>query len=459
MGCGSSVELFDKSVYTSLPGTPQPERRTDRNKNAIEDDKTLRGDVIQKQYARKTREEKLKMMDRRRSSAAKEISDRAMEDRERLSLSSRYGSRATSRTTSRTGSPSMRVTPLAMANGIMTPQRDEVRSAGRTKKLSDLNEATSDSIELRGGSKQADLKGGTEEVTTGERTPDSLSERDDKENRLDGRGVGVESAGARKGKGKKWSGKKGNRGSVDDGENVKQEERKTGETGEERTVGRIAAGSGDGSDDNAIVNHPHVVDADTDRACESFRGSNVVTVTNQDGDSLEEGKLDGATKQEETNNFDNNDKIDEKSVQNKRKSERKKRKARNVDGECKNLDSVMKGTYDQKQADDVVTAGNPELTSNVDEQRAKSFIKPEIRVSDGEIFNFNNNATDLSTGDLGSDLDIKAGSDLDLMAPSLPSFSAKASGAKKGKPLKKKRSSKREKRSGERVGELGVRDR
>jgi hypothetical protein len=43
----------------------------DRNKNTIEGGKTLRGDVIQKQYARKTREEKLKEMDRRRSSAAK----------------------------------------------------------------------------------------------------------------------------------------------------------------------------------------------------------------------------------------------------------------------------------------------------------------------------------------------------------------------------------------------------
>ncbi|KAK7473835.1 hypothetical protein BaRGS_00034942 [Batillaria attramentaria] len=86
--------------------------------NHVKDKNILRGDVTQKYEARKLREIKLRQKQLRITTAAEErnscdidslgmafeLSGRVMEERERLSISSK--SRATSRNTSRTGSPS-----------------------------------------------------------------------------------------------------------------------------------------------------------------------------------------------------------------------------------------------------------------------------------------------------------------------------------------------------------------
>ncbi|XP_074660472.1 uncharacterized protein LOC141912937 [Tubulanus polymorphus] len=104
MGCSASVEIFDKTVYPYPDNVDGDEKKpTSPVVIAKKDPLTLKGDALSKSNAKWTREQILREKHKKRFNEAKEMSDYIMDEKERLSLSTR--SRATSRNTSRTGSP------------------------------------------------------------------------------------------------------------------------------------------------------------------------------------------------------------------------------------------------------------------------------------------------------------------------------------------------------------------
>jgi hypothetical protein len=259
----------------------------------------------------------------------------------------------------------------------------------------------------------------------------------------------------------------------DEKENVLEEtrvenstDRKKNGKGKKRTekdwVGEKSKKGGDENGEKGLVEHG--VNTESAVAETGLDGKQVVTVETHEtegGGSEKDGQAGGTERVHvcETTTAGNCE-TDEVKVPNKSKKERKNKVK--VEGENDTVENA-KEADDQNESSDAIVTKNEPRSSPVDDIH-KYVTKPEIVVSNSETLNSNNNATDLaSDDDLVDDLDIEAGSDLDLAVPSFPSFSsAKVKNRMKGKKAKsskKRRSSKGAKHSGEGVEENEDRDR